>query len=309
MNPKNTRYRSPLNSSSRAGVGLKPEHYEEILGAHPKLGFFEVHAENYMGDGGPPHHYLTKIRENYPLSVHGVGLSIGSSRPLDASHLARLKAVHDRYEPELFSEHLAWSGHGDTYFPDLLPVPYTAETLSLVVEHIDQVQETLGRPMLLENPATYISFENSEMPETTFLAEIVRQTSCGLLLDINNVFVSATNHGYGAKEYLDDFPMDAVDEIHLAGHATETDDAGATLLIDAHDRPVADPVWDLYQSVVAEEGSIPTLIEWDADVPDWPILFAEAVSADKIMTEMSSPGVAHPSHPTREIGSHDAVIG
>ena len=278
---------------ARAGVGLKPQHYGDILGTKPDIGWFEIHAENYMGAGGAPHRFLAEIRARYPLSLHGVGLSIGGAGDLDQDHLARLKAVHDRYEPALFSEHLAWSSHGQGYFPDLLPLPYTDETLRLVSEHIDQVQNTLGRTMLLENPATYLAFETSTMSELDFLSEIVRRTGCGLLLDINNVFVSATNQGYGAQAYLDGFPLAAVGEIHLAGHARDSDETGAPLLIDAHDREVCGPVWDLYRCVIARTGPLPTLIEWDNDVPAWPVLLAEAETADVVLRETR---VREPAH-------------
>ncbi|MEM7025292.1 MAG: DUF692 domain-containing protein [Pseudomonadota bacterium] len=270
---------------ARAGVGLKAQHYQDILDGHPDIGWFEIHAENYMGDGGPPHHYLTRIREAYPLSLHGVGLSIGAARPLDREHLKRLKAVNDRYEPGLFSEHLAWSTHNDTYFADLLPVPYTEETLQRVADHIDEVQEAMERRMLLENPSTYLAFETSTMSELEFLTRLTQQTGCGLLLDVNNVFVSATNQGYAPEAYIDSFPLAAVGEIHLAGHAEDRDETGATLLIDAHDRHVADPVWALYRRVIGRTGSVPTLIEWDANVPDWATLLAEARAAEQLMAE------------------------
>ena len=208
----------------RAGVGLKADHFDRVLDERPDVGWFEVHAENYMGAGGPAHHYLERIRQDYALSIHGVGLSIGSDGPLDPSHLERLKAVVDRYRPEMFSEHLAWSSHGGVFFNDLLPLPYTAETVARVSAHIDHVQNLLGRRMLLENPATYVAFESSTMTETGFLNEVAARTGCGLLLDVNNVFVSAGNHGYSAREYLDDFPVAHVGEIHLAGHAVDTDD-------------------------------------------------------------------------------------
>lgn len=269
---------------ARAGVGLKPEHYREILDARPRVGWFEVHAENYMCAGGPPHKYLTAIRERYPLSLHGVGLSIGSYAPLDKAHLLRLKALNERYEPGLFSEHLAWSTHDDTYLNDLLPVPYNEETLARVCDHIDEVQEAVGRQMLLENPSTYIQFENSTMSELDFLKGIVARTGCGLLLDVNNVYVSATNHNYDANAYLRDFPIDHVGEIHLGGHAPETDDTGAPLLIDSHDREVIDPVWALYESTVDRSGAVPTLIEWDSEIPQWDTLAAEAARADIILT-------------------------
>jgi uncharacterized protein len=267
----------------RAGAGLKPEHVGAILADKDPVGFFEVHAENYMGKGGAPHAALSLIRQEYPLSVHGVGLSIGSAGPLDAEHLRRLAFVIAQYEPALVSEHLAWSTHEETYFNDLLPVPYTEEVLSRVVEHVDQVQETIGRQMLLENPSTYVAFEQSTMSELEFVTSVAKRSGCGLLLDINNVFVSATNHAFSPETYLDRFPLALVREIHLAGHASEEDDFGAPLLIDAHDRPVADEVWALYDRVIGSTGPIPTLIEWDNDVPAWTILKSEAEAADRIL--------------------------
>ncbi|MEZ5924581.1 MAG: DUF692 domain-containing protein [Hyphomicrobiaceae bacterium] len=273
---------------ARAGVGLKPQHYQDILDRRPEIGWFEVHAENYMGEGGPPHHYLTHIRERYPLSIHGVGLSIGGVRPLDKRHLERLRALVDRYEPALFSEHLAWSTHDDAYLNDLLPLPYTEETLGLVCDHVDQVQTALDRPMLIENPSTYVRLGESDMGEIEFLTELVRRTGCGLLLDVNNVVVSATNHGYDADAYVDAFPIEHVGELHLAGHARFEDDDGRPLLVDAHDRQVLDRVWDLYRRTIARSGPKPTLIEWDNNVPDWPDLFAEARLADQVMAERLS---------------------
>lgn len=272
----------------RAGAGLKPEHIESILADKIRLGFFEVHAENYMGRGGAPHAALAMIRQNFPLSVHGVGLSIGGVAPLDKVHLARFKSVVERYEPALVSEHLAWSTHEDTYYNDLLPVPYTDEVLDRVVEHIDLVQETLNRQMLLENPSTYVAFEQSTMSELEFIMAVAKRTGCGLLLDINNVFVSATNHNFSPETYLDRFPLSLVREIHLAGHATEIDESNAPLLIDAHDRPVAEEVWALYARVIASTGPLPTLIEWDNDVPAWETLKSEALAADRIIASHSA---------------------
>lgn len=268
---------------ARAGVGLKPEHYRTILETAPDIGFFEVHAENYMGAGGPPHRYLTEIRERYPLSLHGVGLSIGADRPLDHDHLERLKVLIDRYRPGLFSEHLAWSTHGATYFDDLLPVPYTAESLSRVVSHIDEAQDTLGCQMLLENPSTYLAFAESTWSETDFIAEIARRTGCGLLLDVNNVHVASTNQQWDAIRYIDEYPLAHAQEVHLGGHTPETDEKGRPLLIDTHDRPVDTIVWDLYEHTIDRIGPVPTLIEWDADVPPWPELEAEAERAEAII--------------------------
>ncbi len=267
----------------RAGVSLKPQHYATILGERPPVAWFEVHPENYMGAGGPPHRYLTAIRENYELSLHGVGLSIGSSRPLDELHLARLKRLIERYDPAQFSEHLAWSSHDEGYFNDLLPLPYTSETLDLVASHIEQVQTTLGRRMLLENPATYVVFPESTYDEIEFLTEIVKRTGCGLLLDVNNVYVSCTNHGRSAADYIAAFPTEHVGEVHLAGHAEDINDVGGRLLIDSHDRAVIDDVWVLYDQLIARAGQLPTLIEWDADIPELPVLLREARYAEAIM--------------------------
>jgi uncharacterized protein len=259
-----------------AGVGFKPQHFGDILGGEQPIEFIEIHAENYMGAGGPPHAQLQVLCERYALSVHGVGLSIGSAEPLDHEHLARLKRLCDRYRPASFSEHLAWSSHGGVFLNDLLPLPYTPETLERVLRHIDVVQTTLQCQMLLENPSTYVVFAESTIPEPEFLAEIARRTGCGLLLDVNNVFVSARNHGADPDNYLADFPLEHVKEVHLGGYDEQSDDAGAPLLIDAHGRQIADPVWRLYERVLSLIGPLPTLVEWDNDVPAWPVLAAEA---------------------------------
>jgi uncharacterized protein (UPF0276 family) len=265
------------------GAGFKAQHFEDILSAHQPVAFFEIHAENYMGAGGRPHAQLRALCELYALSIHGVGLSIGSAEPLDTDHLRRLKALCERYEPASFSEHLAWSSHGGVFLNDLLPLPYTTETLVRIVEHIDQVQHALGRQMLLENPSTYVTFADSTIEEAAFLGEVARRTGCGLLLDVNNVFVSARNHGSDPEAYLAAFPLHHVQEIHLGGHDAQTDDIGAPLLIDSHGAPVADPVWSLYRSVIDKTGPLPTLIEWDNDVPAWPTLAAEAARATSIL--------------------------
>lgn len=267
----------------RAGAGFKAQHADAILADTYQIGFLEIHAENYMCDGGHPHRILSRMRETFPLSIHGVGMSIGSPEGLDPEHLLRLKAVVDRYQPAMVSEHLAWSTHDGHFYNDLLPVPYDAATLARVCDHIDQVQNTLARQILLENPSTYLAFEGQTMSETDFIAAIASRTGCGLLLDINNVHVSAANHGYDAQTYLADFPLSQVQEIHLAGHAPDTDDAGLPLLIDSHDRPVDDVVWQLYETVLAITGPLPTLIEWDNDVPDWPVLRHEALLAEALL--------------------------
>jgi hypothetical protein len=268
---------------ARGGIGLKPEHFRHILETRPDIGFFEVHAENYMVAGGPFHHHLERIRAGYPLSIHGVGLSIGGEGPLDEAHLDRLAALLARYQPESFSEHLAWSSHGGAFFNDLLPAPWHAGTLARVCDHIDRVQERLGRRMLLENPATYVEFEASTMAEADFISEVVRRTGCGLLLDVNNAYVACVNHGRDARAYLRALPLAATGEIHLAGHARDVDAAGAPLLIDSHGAPVAEAVWDLYAYAIALAGPQPTLIERDNDIPAFPVLAAEARAAEAVM--------------------------
>jgi hypothetical protein len=268
---------------ARPGVGYKPQHFAAIMADPGPVGWLEVHAENYMGQGGRPLAQLRALAERFPISVHGVGLSIGGEGPLDAEHLARLRQLVGWLNPASFSEHLAWSTHDGAYLNDLLPVPYTAATLARVCAHIDQVQEALGRRMLLENPSTYVAFAETAMAETDFLAEIARRTGCGLLLDVNNVYVSGTNQNYDPQAYLDAFPMDAVGEIHLGGHDEDRDDQGRRLLIDSHGAEVVDPVWALYARVIAAAGPRPTLIEWDNEVPEWPVLAAEAARAAQLL--------------------------
>jgi uncharacterized protein (UPF0276 family) len=239
-----------------------------------------------MGAGGPPHRYLTAIRERYPLSLHGVGLSIGGAGALDRDHLARLAGLAQRYKPALASEHLAWSCHAGAFLDDLLPVPYTAETLQLVCEHVDEVQSALGRQMLLENPATYLAFAESSIPEAAFIAEVVRRTGCGLLLDVSNIHVSCTNHVRDPRAYLAGLPLGAVGEIHLAGFATRVDEAGRPLLIDSHDRAIDECVWAFYTDVIARMGAMATLVERDANIPQWEDLAAEAYRAEAIMAAL-----------------------
>jgi uncharacterized protein (UPF0276 family) len=265
------------------GTSFKHEHLAAILADSVNHGFFEVHAENYMGAGGPPHRMLAAIRERYPVSLHGVCMSIGGSEPLNRQHLARFRELVDRYEPALVSEHLAWSTHAGIFFNDLLPLPYTEDTLARVCRHIDEVQQSIGRPILLENPSTYVAFESATMSETEFITAIVRRTGCRLLLDVNNVFVSATNYDFAASAYLDAFPLEHVDEIHLAGYAEQRDDENERLLIDSHDGPVADPVWALYENVIKRIGPVATLIEWDSKLPAWSVLRAQALAARKLM--------------------------
>ena len=275
----------------RGGIGLKPEHFREILETRPDIGFFEIHAENYMVDGGPFHHYLGRIRERYPLSIHGVGLSIGGESALDERHLDRLARLLDRYQPESFSEHLAWASHGASFLNDLLPLPYTAATLTRVCEHIERVQERLRRRMLLENPATYVEFAASTMAETEFIADVVRRTGCGLLLDVNNVHVACVNHRRDPFAYIAALPLPAVGQIHLAGFACDVDAAGAPLLIDSHGAPVAQAVWDLYAFALERLGPLPTLIERDNDIPPLPVLLAEAQRAQRMIAARAVVGV------------------
>jgi uncharacterized protein (UPF0276 family) len=267
----------------RAGIGLKPRHFGEILNTTPDVGFFEIHAENYLVAGGPFHHYLGAIRECYPLSVHGVGLSIGAEGPLDGEHLDGLARLLERYEPQSFSEHLAWSSHDGRFLNDLLPIVYDRTSLQRVCSHVQQVQDRLARRILLENPSTYVAFAASSMDEADFITEVVRQTGCGLLLDVSNVFVSCINHHRDAHAYLAALPLTAVGEIHLAGFSRDEDAAGAPLLIDSHGSPVDAAVWALYERVLELVGPQPTLIERDNDIPALAVLVDEAGQADTLL--------------------------
>ncbi len=269
------------------GVGYKAQHYSQILEAAGPVGWLEVHAENYMGGGGRPLAQLDHLAARFPISVHGVGLSIGGEGPLDLAHLDRLRVLCDRVKPASFSEHLAWSSHDAAFLNDLLPLPYTKATVARVADHIAQVQDHLGRQMLLENPSSYLWFEESEMSETDFLTAVAARSECGLLLDVNNVFVSAVNLKLDPHAYIDAFPLDLVGEIHLGGHDEDEDEHGAPLLIDSHGAEVADPVWTLYAYTLERAGPRPTLIEWDTDVPDWPVLRAEADRASAALTVLA----------------------
>jgi len=273
----------PDRLPARAGLGLKPEHYGHVLEQRPDIGFFEVHAENYMGAGGPPHRYLEAVAGLYPLSLHGVGLSIGAARPLDKAHLARLRSLIERYRPQSFSEHLAWSTHDSGFLNDLLPLPYTDETLARVIDHVDEAQQAIGQRLLLENPSTYVLFEDSTIDEIDFLEAIAHLTGCGLLLDVNNVMVSSVNHRLDPRAYIDRFPVERVGEIHLAGYDETVDGVGDRLLIDAHGCPVKSDVIALYEYTLARTGPVPTLIEWDNDVPDFATLHAEAILTDVLL--------------------------
>lgn len=270
----------------RAGLGLKHEHFIEVLETSPDIGFLEVHAENYMVAGGPFHHYLGLIREQYPLSLHGVGLSIGGESPLNREHLARLATLIERYQPQAFSEHLAWSSHGPVFLNDLLPLAYDAATLNRVCEHVDQVQSTLKRPMLLENPSTYLQFQRSTLDEADFISEVIRRTGCGLLLDVNNVYVTCINHQRDPQAYINALPLHAVGEIHLAGFAEDTDSLGDRLLIDDHGASIDNAVWQLYEQLLARVGRMPTLIERDNHLPAFNVLLAEAEYAERQLLQV-----------------------
>ena len=269
------------------GVGFKPQHFTDLITAPGPVQWIEVHAENYMGDGGRPHAQLRALSEKFALSIHGVGLSIGGDQPLDADHLARLKRLIERTNPASFSEHLAWSSHGAEFLNDLLPLPYTDTTLDRVAAHITQVQDTLGRQMLLENPSSYLAFAQSTYSETDFLTALVHRTGCRLLLDVNNVFISSTNLDVSPQAYIDSYPLDAVGEIHVGGHDEDHDDAGAPLLIDSHGAAVVDPVWALLDYTLARCGPRPVLVEWDTDVPDWHTLRAEADRAAAALAQLA----------------------
>lgn len=286
-------FSDPINAMlpDTAGTTFKPAHFAALQAATVQPGFvpgfIEVHAENYMGDGGLPHAQLTALRQDMALSLHGVGLSIGGMAPLDRDHLQRLRRLCERYQPQSFSEHLAWSSHGGVFLNDLLPLPYTDATLARVISHVTQTQDALGRRLLLENPATYLQFAASTIPETEFLAEIAARSGCGLLLDVTNVQVACSNRDEDPVAYLARFPLQHVGEIHLAGHHATTDRHGMPLLIDDHGSAVTARVWQLYESVIARIGARATLVEWDTDVPAWPVLAAETARAQQLLDRVA----------------------
>ena len=271
---------------SRAGIGLRAPHVGELLATRPAAPWLEVHPENYMS-GGIALASLEAVRREYPVSLHGVGLSLGTAGDIDARHLSRLRSLVERIEPCLVSEHLSWSTAGGAYLNHLLPLPYTDETLGVVADHVDEVQNALGRRILIENPSSYLRFRHSSMAEPHFLAELARRTGCGLLCDVNNIYVSAWNVGFDAGSYLDTLPVQAIGEIHLAGHAANDAD-GRTILIDDHGSPVTAPVWKLYQRALERFGSVPTLIEWDTDLPELSVLLGEARVADRMLQAFAS---------------------
>jgi len=272
---------------ARAGVGLKPEHYRNILTSNPDIGWFEVHPENYMSAGGAGHHYLQQIRDKYPLSMHGVGLSLGSEEGLSTEQLAALKSLVDRYQPALVSEHLAWCRYRNFVFNDLLPVPYTKESLDIMVNNIDQTQNHLKRQILIENPSNYFQLDYTTYSEWEFLVILARQSGAGILLDVNNIYVSACNHGFDAREYIKSIPAELVGEMHLAGHSVQKLGSGK-ILIDDHGSEVIPEVWELYELTLDHIGNRPTLIEWDANIPEWQILLREAKRADRRLLEKAA---------------------
>jgi uncharacterized protein (UPF0276 family) len=270
---------APLPAS--AGIGLRAAHHAEVLAKSPEVAWFEAHTENYFADGGAHVECLSRIRERYPLSLHGVGLSLGSMDPLNAPHLARLKRAVDRFAPALVSEHLSWSSVNGRFANDLLPLPYTEEALRHVSGRIAAAQDALGRQLLIENVSSYVTYRCSTLPEWEFLAAVAVESGCGILLDLNNIYVSAHNHGFACDDYLGGIPLGAVGEFHLAGH-TRIELDGQPLLIDTHGSRVADAVWDLYRRALRRFGPLPTLIEWDTDIPGLEVLQAEAQHADAL---------------------------
>jgi uncharacterized protein (UPF0276 family) len=272
--------RSPAAIPIRAGIGLRAPHCREIIESRPDIGWVEVHSENYFGDGGQPHHFLERIRADYPLSLHGVGLGLGSAGPLDRDHLLKLARLIRRYDPGLVSEHLCWSTASGRHLNELLPLPYTEEALAHICARIDEAQKILGRQLLIENVSSYLQFRHSTIPEWEFLAEVSRRSGCAILLDVNNIYVNAVNHGFDPLAYLAAVPAAAVQEIHLAGF----DDTGPCL-IDTHGAPVADQVWSLYSETIARLGPRPTLIEWDTDIPSLAVLLAEAAKTAQVLEE------------------------
>jgi uncharacterized protein (UPF0276 family) len=269
----------------QAGIGLRAPHYREVLRDRPPVGWLEVHSENYFSRGGQSLHFLEQARAHYPLSLHGVGLSLGSADGLERDHLQRLKALVDRFAPALVSDHLSWGMIGGRHLNDLLPLPYTEEALAIVCAHVSQTQDFLRRQILVENVSSYLQFCESAIPEWEFVAAVARRTGCGLLLDVNNIHVSSVNHGFDPLRYLDAMPAHAVQEIHLAGFDAVQLDTGGQVLIDTHGRPVAGPVWNLYGEALSRTGPVPTLIEWDTDVPPLAVLLDEADRAQAILDE------------------------
>ncbi len=273
----------PAPIPATAGIGLRSAHHRHVLAEQPDVAWFEVHTENFFAAGGPQPAFLERVRSDYPLSLHGVGLSLGSADALDRKHLTNLKRVADRFQPAFVSEHLSWSSINGQFINDLLPLPYTEEALLHFSDRVSYVQDFLGRTLLIENPSSYLAFAHSTIPEWEFLAAVSRRSGCAILLDINNIYVSAHNHGFDALDYLAGMPANRVAEFHLAGHSAQVGRDGQTLLIDTHDARVCDGVWKLFEAAVRRIGARPTLIEWDANLPAFDILEDEAGLADRIL--------------------------
>jgi uncharacterized protein len=280
MSPTSARQPGPI--PAKAGIGLRVQHHQAVLDDGTDVAWMEVHTENYMG-GGTPLRYLDAIRRDFPISLHGVGLSLGSAEGLDPAHLERIRQVAERIEPGLMSEHIAWSVVGGVYLADLLPLPMTEEALAVVCRHVDQVQSCVKRKILVENPSTYLRFRHSTIPEWEFMTAVAERTGCGILCDVNNIAVSAHNHGWDASTYLTALPPAAIGEIHLAGHSVRPLPDGGTLRIDDHASPVIAEVWALYREALARFGPVPTLIEWDNDVPPLDVLLGEAAKAGALI--------------------------
>ena len=276
-----SRDRTAGGPPARAGIGLRAPHVAEVLATRPRLPWLEVHAENYMGGGAAPA-ALGRVRECYPVALHGVGLSLGSAEGVDAAHLGRLAALAARTGACLVSEHLSWSATGGRYLNHLLPLPYTEESLAVVCRNVLEAQDQLGRPLLVENPSSYLRFAHSPISEPEFLDALVRRTGCRLLCDVNNAYVTCANLGLDAAAYVDALPAAAVAEVHLAGHSANDAD-GRVLLIDDHGRPVSDAVWALYARLLGRTGPVATLVEWDTDLPPLATLMAEAARADRLL--------------------------
>ncbi len=279
---------------AQAGIGLRAQHYSDVLASLPDIAWLEVHSENFFAPGGEALRMLDAVREHYPLSLHGVGLSLGTSDPLNQNHLRKLKALIERVQPAAVSEHLCWSSIGGRFLNDLLPLPYSKEAMVSVCERIRQAQDFLGRRIMIENVSSYLRFSGATMPEWEFLAEVAQRGDCDILLDVNNIYVSASNHGFDPLDYLDAIPGERIGEIHLAGYETDAGEpADEDFLVDTHSRPVSEPVWALYEETLRRFGPKPTLIEWDNDIPALAVLLAEARKAQKYLASRAEQSDAH----------------
>jgi len=280
---------SVLSQQQMIGVGLRSPHVSQVITQQPDIGWFEVHSENYFNPASMAREQLRQIAEHYPISCHGIGLSLGSADPLNRDHLVQLKQLVDEVNPIAVSDHLSWSSVDGQFFNDLLPLPYTEEALNNFCDKVEQVQDFLGRQLLVENPSSYLSFQHSAIPEWEFLHHVQQRTGCGLLLDFNNIYVSAFNHGFDSNEYIAALNPLSVKEIHLAGFTVKKFDDGE-IWIDTHSKPVSDPVWQMYRHWIQQHGATPTLIEWDLDIPELSVLLAEADKANTILMQEAQYG-------------------